>query len=199
MESTLPALVLDAGPWVLLVLAWAETSFVTGLVVPAGFATAAGAMLAGLGYLPLVEVAGFAATGAALGDSTGFWIGRRSGDLLERGTGRTARVWRRHGPRLRRIFRRHPFVSVTLARLVAFVRTLMPLSAGGGRLSYPHFLVYDLPGVAAWTAGYVAVGLVAGESWRRVVGWVGAGWAAFFAAAVLVAWLGARIRRRKRA
>ncbi len=195
MDPTLPELLLRFGPWLLLLMAWAETSFVTGLAVPAGLATAAAAMLAGLGHLELGDVVVFSAAGAVLGDTTGFWVGRRGGRRLERSGGMAGRLYRSHEPRLFRIFRYHPLVSVSGYRLVSFVRTLMPLYAGSRVLSYPRFLLYDLLGVAIWTAGYVAVGLLAGKSWERAAGWIGTGWAAVFAVVLGAGWLCGRLRR----
>lgn len=83
-------------------------------------------------------------------------------------------------------FGRHPFFSVTLARLVAFVRTLMPMGAGMARISFPVYLVYEVPGLLAWAALYVGIGVVAGESWQQVSGLVGAGWIALFIVAALI-------------
>lgn len=184
----------SVGPWLLLVLAVAETAFVTGLVVPAGVATAFGAFLAAEGHFQLPDVVLFAGAGALLGDSIGYWVGRRGGGGLLRGRGRLGRIARRHLPRTRALFGRHALYAVSMARLVPFVRTLMPMTAGASAVSYPRFLLFDLVGVAGWVAEYVAIGWLAGESWRRVSGAVGTGWAVLFLGAALIAWLAARRR-----
>ena len=65
------------GPSILFVLAFLETSFVTGLVVPAGVATSVATVMALEGTLSLPLVLGTATAGAAAGDHFGFWVGRR--------------------------------------------------------------------------------------------------------------------------
>jgi undecaprenyl-diphosphatase len=187
------------GPRVLFVLAVAETCFVTGLVVPSGVATSVAMVFALEGHTSLSAVLLAAASGAALGDSLGFWVGRRSGGWLERGEGWAGRAYRRHVPRAARFFGRHPFYSVTLARLVSFVRTLMPMAAGLSPIRYRTFLAFDLPGVLAWAAMYAAIGLLARESWAVVTSLVGVGWAVVFGVAGLVIALRARRRARARA
>lgn len=183
----------------LLLLAAAETSFITGLVVPAGVATAFGAFLASEGYLSLAVVVGFAGTGALVGDSVGFWLGRRYGVGLLRGGGRLRRLARRHEPRATALFQGHPIYAVTFARLVSFVRTLMPLAAGMSRVGYARFLAYDLLGVGGWVVAYVAAGYLAGRSWRWVAGALGTGWAVAFAAVGLGWWLAVRYRKLREA
>lgn len=175
-------------------MAVAETCFITGLVVPAGVATAFGAFLAAEGHFPLADVVLFAGVGALLGDSIGFWVGRWGGGGLVRGRGRLGALARRQLPRTRELLDRHALFGVSVARLVPFVRTLMPMTAGASAVSYPRFLLFDLLGVAGWVAEYVAIGYLAGEGWRRVSGAVGTGWAVLFLAVALAAWLAARRR-----
>lgn len=195
MNLDLQGLVESGGPWALLVLTAAETVFLTGLVVPASVATAFGAFLAAEGHLSLPVVAAFAATGALLGDNIGFWIGRRYGPGLLRGEGRLRELARRHEPRAAALFRGHPVYAVSFARLVSFVRTLMPLAAGMSSLGYARYVVYDVLGVLGWLTAYCAAGYLAGQSWRWVAGAMGTGWAVAFAVAGLVWWWVARTRR----
>jgi len=190
----LPDVLLRLGPWALLVLCAAETAFVTGLVVPAGVATALAAFLASERVLPLAPVVLSAALGAALGDSIGFWLGGRFGLAALAGEGRIRRLARRNAPRIARLFGRHPLYAVSLARTVSFVRTLMPWAAGMSSIRYPRFLAYDLLGIAGWGALYVGVGYLAGESWRWMSGVLGTGWAVVFAGVGVVGWLLARRR-----
>lgn len=194
MDTDLSALLQTVGPLVLFVLAAAETAFVTGLVVPAGVATALGAFLAAEGRLVLGDVALGAGLGAVAGDSLGFWLGRRYGRALLSGEGRLRSLARRQEPRAAALFRRHPLYAVSLARVASFVRTLMPMLAGMSRLSYGRFLAYDLLGVAGWAALYLGAGMLAGRSWRWVSGALGTGWAIVFVVVGLGLWVAARRR-----
>ncbi|MGD2068645.1 MAG: DedA family protein [Gemmatimonadota bacterium] len=168
----------------------------TGLVVPSGVATSVATVLAGQGVLSYAEVAAAAVSGGWLGDSVGYWIGRRWGDALLPTRGRLARPVRRAHAASSRFFGRHPLYSVTVARLVSFVRTLMPLGAGSSGLAWPRFLAYEAPGVALWAVMYMAVGVLAAESWRVATRLVGVGWTIVFAGVGLGMWL---VQRRRSA
>lgn len=192
-----PEALLLMGPAVLFLMTFAETAVPAGFLVPAGVALALGSFLAHQGFLGWEGVILAAAAGGLLGDSTGYWLGRRGTGPLRSLPGRLGRAlqfWERSS---RRIFRGPTLVAVSLARTASFVRTLMPTSAGMSGMGYPRFLLYDVTGVALWLALYVAVGILAGESWRVASGLVGGGWALIFTVVALVAWILSR-RRRKR-
>lgn len=189
LYTPLVELVVAWGPGFLFLLAAAETCFVTGLFVPAGMATALATVLAAQGTFGYVEVAVAALAGGWLGDVLGFGIGRRWGERLERGSGRWARLYRRRRARASAFLRRHPVYSVTVARMVAFVRTLAPMAAGSGGLPLRTFLMYEAPGVLGSTLLYVGIGALAGESWQRVGSLVAGGWMVVFALGGLGLWL----------
>lgn len=177
LTPRLAALIWAYGPWLLFGMAVLETSFVTGLLVPSGLATALATVLALQGDLELKPLVLAALAGGLVGDSLGFWIGRVAGPRISSGRGRWGRLVDRHHREVGARFGRNPILSVTLARLVSFVRTLMPMAAGMSQLRYRKFLAYDIPGVLAWGLLYVGVGYVARESWRlatRILGMGGA-------------------------
>lgn len=183
------------GPWVLFALAVLETCFITGLVVPSGMATSFATALAVEGELALAPILLAAGVGGAVGDSLGFWIGRRWGMRVLQGESRMARTARVRHARLSDFFERHPIYSVTVGRLISFARTLMPMAAGMSDLRYRTFLVYQLAGLAGWVAIYAGIGWIAGESWEAVARWVGMGGAVTFVLAGLVLWAVWRARR----
>lgn len=183
------------GPWLLFALAVLETCFVTGLVVPSGMATSFATALAIEGGVELGPMLAAAAAGGALGDTAGFWIGRKWGLRLMDGRGRLARVTRSRHARLADFFGRHPVYSVSVGRLISFARTLMPMAAGMSRLKYRTFLFYEAFGLVAWLTLYTGIGMVAGENWEVVARWVGAGGAALFALGGMVLWITWQARR----
>ncbi len=195
LANELVRLLQDVGPLFLTVLAFLETAFITGLVVPAGVALLLASFLASQGTLALGSVVVAAFIGALAGDSTGFWLARRLGPrvLGHGGVAGTLLAGRRDG--LRRLLRLPPLAAVTAARVVAFVRTVMPLAAGTGTMAYPRFLAYDLLGILGWGMLYVGVGYAAGESWQRVGRWVDGGWALVFVVGALIVMRTMRKRR----
>lgn len=171
----IPDLLARVGPGLVLALAFLETVFITGLVMPTGPTIIVATLMArGVGGWGVESVVAAAMLGGLLGDSGGFWIGRRFGRRIFQGEGYFARAAARHLPRAASLASRHPAAGVTFARLISFVRTLSPQLAGMSRLTYPRFLAYDVVGVTGWAALYVGIALLAGESWRVVSGWIGA-------------------------
>jgi len=109
-----------------------------------------------------------ATVGGAVGDPIGFWVGRRAGERALLGDGRWARRIAPGRAALERLYGKHPVYSVTVARLISFVRTMMPMAAGMSGLPYRTYLLYELVGLVVWTAMYVAIGVLARESWGVV-------------------------------
>ncbi len=182
------------GPMLVGVMAMLETALVVGLLLPAEPTIIVATAFALEGHFSFSSVVVAALIGATLGDSCGFALGRYGGQGFLRSRGRLAKNARRHRDGASALFERHGVVSITLARLIPFARTIMPLAAGSTRLSYRRFLVFDLLGVAAW--GLVGLGLAYGAArgWQVGVELLGVGWALLFGAIAVLALLAVKGR-----
>ena len=170
-------LVAVQGPWLLFVMALLETSFVWGFFIPTGVVLTLASAVAfdEGGNLPALAAA--ALTGGAIGDTIGYWVGRKGQERWARGSGRVARFVTVARVRTAPFMGSRPLLSITIARVISFVRTVMPLGAGMSGISYTRFLSYELPGLFLWCSIYMAVGMAAGEGWTwaaRVFGAEGA-------------------------
>lgn len=184
------------GPWLLFVMAVLETCFVTGLVVPSGVATSMSTILALEAGTPLAPFVVAAACGGFVGDSLGYWIGRRSGEHILREGGKWRRLLGSRWDAVQDLFGRHPLYSVAVARLISFVRTVMPMAAGMSGIPYPRYLTYEVVGVLGWTAIYVSIGFAGREGWEVASQVFGVGGAvAFIGVASIAMWV---VRRRGR-
>ena len=197
IASSLLELLPEYGPWLLFVLAFLETCFVAGLVVPSGVATSVATVLALQGRLELGPVIVAAGVGGAVGDSVGFWIGHWWGERILRGEGVWARRIAAKQAGLGVLYRGHPLYSVTVARLISFVRTLMPMVAGMSGLKYQRYLPYELVGLVGWVIIYVSIGVLARDGWELATQLVGVGGAVAFAGAGLAIWIGMRRSARR--
>jgi len=134
-----------------------------------------GGFLASQGVLDLKLLIPLVAGAAILGDSIGYELGR----LLQKAWflryGRWLGLREEHWKRIDDFFHRHGGKTVFLARFSAIFRILVPFFAGAVRLSYPHFLFFNVLGGVVWAAGSVLIGYLAGESWRTIEHWIGRG------------------------
>jgi membrane protein DedA with SNARE-associated domain len=138
---------------------------------------AAGAAGAGKGF-NIWLVFTFAAAGAIVGDTIGYWIGRRGGRaLFARLSGK---LWfkKEHIEKAERFFAKHGGKAVFLGRGVSYLRVLTALMAGVSRMHYPRFLFYNALGGITWAAVVSFVGYKFGQNLPlvekviREIGWV---------------------------
>lgn len=173
------------GPWLVGAMAMLETALIIGVILPTEPTLIVATAFALEGHFGFGALAGATVLGAALGDSAGFAVGRWGGRRVLRGRGTVARFARRHEGRTLDLFDRHPGYSVSLARMVPFVRTLMPVVAGSTKLGYCRFLAFDLLGILAWASAGLGFAYVAARGWQIGVGAVGVVGATLGGAALL--------------
>jgi membrane protein DedA with SNARE-associated domain len=121
-----------------------------GLPLPGEVSLLAGAYEAqhGAFVLPLVILVG--AVAAVTGDNAAYLLGRRAGrPVVERLLGRL-RVSPAYLDRMDAYFRGHAGLTVAVARQLSPVRGLAALSAGGTRVPWRRFFVYNALACAAW-------------------------------------------------
>jgi membrane protein DedA with SNARE-associated domain len=119
----------------------------------------------------------FAATGAIVGDSVGYAIGKRYGRSLLGWLGKKAP--KHFGPdqiaEAERIFERRGAWAVFGGRFVALLRILAGPLAGILGMSYPKFLLANATGGVAWAGTVTSVAFVFGlvaEHWIRRFSWL---------------------------
>src|SRR6266568_1395449 len=162
--------------WLVLGLVFAlpalEASAFVGFVFPGEVAVILGGVAAWRGTVPLWAVIVAAVSGAVIGDSAGYLIGRRWGDRLLTGTIGRLPVIRRHlDKRLdtaRAYVHRRRGSAVFFGRFTAALRVLVPGLAGMSGVEYPVFLAYNVAGGAIWGTGMAVLGYLAGESYKHV-------------------------------
>lgn len=191
-------LLIDIGPWVVFAIALVETAAFVGLLIPAEATVIVAAFLADRGIFEVEAILAAALGGGLLGDQLGYFLGRYGGARMRRRPGRLIHFWQSDEAFAADLFRRHAGLAVAGARFISFVRTLMPWIAGASRMPYARFLIFDLLGVTGWAIGSVALGYLAGESWRVVAGAVGTA-SATIAGIVILALAVIALRRRRAA
>lgn len=107
-------------------------------------------------------VIALATMGTVAGDHVWYVLGRLHGPRLFRAYGRVIRLSEAKVKAADRILRRFGGLAIVIARLGAALRiVIVPLAVSRG-MSYGRFLVFDVMGALAWSAGFVWLGWAAG-------------------------------------
>ena len=122
----------------------------------------------------------FASSGAIIGDSIGYLIGRKGGARLFAWAGR--KFPKHFGPKTiakaQDLFERRGVIAVFFGRFIALLRILSGPLAGSLHMPYGKFLAANAAGGIAWAGGTTAaiyyLGVVA-EKWLSRFSWIGLG------------------------
>jgi membrane protein DedA with SNARE-associated domain len=150
-----------------------------GIPLPGEIALVSAALLASRHTLDInpVAVGAAATTGAIIGDSIGYSIGRRFGmSLFERlGNRFPEHFGPGHVALAKRLFARWGVWAVFVGRFIALLRILAGPLAGALKMRYPQFLAANASGGLLWAGGTTAVVYYAGlaaERWLSRFSWI---------------------------
>jgi len=165
-----------------------EASVFVGVLVPGEIGIVLGGVLANQHKLPLVAVLIAAVAGAIIGDSIGYWVGKRYGEWILR------RIPNRilddeKIKRAEQTVRRYGGRAVFVGRFTAALRALVPGSAGMSDIRYGKFLLWNVVGGSIWAVAYVLIGYLAGSQYQRIekyANYIGLGLLVLIAAVLIV-------------
>ena len=178
-------------------LPFLEASVFLGFVFPGETALVLGGVLASQGRLSLGVVIGLAILGAITGDAVGYAVGRRFGPGLR--SSRLGQLVGDHRWQASETFlRRRGGPAVFVGRFTALLRALVPSAAGMAKLPYRTFAVWNAVGGSIWAVAFVVAGYLAGESYKKVEGYLGRG-ALVLTGLVVLVFVVVHVVRRRRA
>ncbi|WP_255003279.1 DedA family protein [Cyanobium sp. HWJ4-Hawea] len=134
-----------------------------GVPLPGETVTLLGGYAAGSGHLNGVGVIAAASSGAILGDSIGYWLGRRAGWPLLLKVARLLRKSPEQMEVLRQRFLRHAGKSVFFGRFVALLRVFAGPMAGAVGMPYGRFLICNVAGGLLWATTMVSLAWLGGR------------------------------------
>ncbi|MFM8525757.1 MAG: DedA family protein [Cyanobacteriota bacterium] len=134
-----------------------------GLPLPGETITLIGGYAAGSGQLQGILVIAAAAGGAIVGDTIGFWVGRRAGWPLLLRLGRLLRRPPEQMEAFRASFLQHSARSVFFGRFVTVLRVLAGPMAGAVGMPYRRFLVCNAAGAVLWSVVMVTLAFLGGR------------------------------------
>ncbi len=166
LNTQLPIIINSAGLWTYLIL-FAFIFIETGLVIlpflpgDSLLFTAGGIAALHGSLLDPWLVYAVMASAAVLGDTNNYWIGRFLGSRVYTGRYRWVRL--DYLDRTQEFYRRHGRKTILLARFIPIIRSFAPFVAGVGRMTYRHFIQFNILGGLLWSALLIGLGYFFGN------------------------------------
>jgi len=157
-----------------------------GVPLPGETTLVAAALLASQHHLRIEFVILAAATGAIIGDSIGYFVGRKAGRRLFERLGRRFHHFSEDRiARAEKYFHKYGVWTVFFGRFVALLRIFAGPMAGMLRMHYPRFLAANAAGGIAWSVTIGVVAYKVGDNADKIFGRVSL-WALLGIAVVVV-------------
>ena len=148
-------------------IVFAETGLMVGFFLPGDSLLVTAGVFAAAGQLDIVWLNALLITAAIVGDTVGYWIGRKAGPaLFNRPRSRffnPAHLRRAHD-----FYEKHGGKTIILARFMPIVRTFAPVVAGMGQMNYRRFIAFNVFGGMGWVLSMTLIGYYLGHfAWVR--------------------------------
>lgn len=165
MDDGLINLIISVGYLGVFGIIFAETGLLVGFFLPgdsllftAGIlASSVGTEIVGRQVFDLGLLIVGCVAAAIIGDSVGYWFGKRVGSaLFKREDSRFFK--KKYLYQAQALYEKHGGKIIVIARFMPFVRTFAPIVAGIGTMHYRRFLSFNVIGGMLWAAGMPLVG-----------------------------------------
>jgi membrane-associated protein len=158
-----PELIRLGGLVGLIIIVFAETGLLIGFFLPGDSLLITAGLFAARGDFNIVWLNLALMAAAILGDATGYWIGRRTGEALYNRP--DSLLFRREHLRItHEFYERHGGKTIVIARFMPIVRTFAPVVAGVAAMGYRHFAVFNVFGGVLWVASMTLGGYFLGRA-----------------------------------
>jgi membrane-associated protein len=143
-------------------IVFAETGLMVGFFLPGDSLLVTAGVFAANGHLSIWWLNVLLVAAAIVGDTVGYWIGRKAGPaLFNRPRSRffnPAHLRRAHD-----FYEKHGGKTIIIARFMPIVRTFAPVVAGMGKMEYRRFLSFNVFGGLAWVVSMTLIGYYLGQ------------------------------------
>jgi len=162
MPFDLTALIQAVGYAGIAAIVFAESGLFFGFFLPGDSLLFTAGFLASTGFFNIVLLILITTPAAILGDSVGYWFGKKVGPHI---FSRPDSFWfsQKRVADARAFFEKRGASSIVLARFIPAVRTFTPILAGVAGMRYRTFLTYNIIGGILWGTGLPLAGYFLGR------------------------------------
>lgn len=169
--GSLDELILQGGYLLLFLLVFAETGLFAGFFLPGDSLLITAGLIAASGRLELSLVMLTLASGAVLGDLTGWLIGKHLGRRLFMKS--DSRFFHReHLEKTEAFYQKHGPKAVFLARFIPVVRSFAATLAGVTGMPLHSLLFFSIAGSTVWVSVFTLIGYFVASLFPELVTWV---------------------------
>ena len=151
------------GLMLLILIVFAETGLLIGFFLPGdSLLVTAGFLAATTDILDIWTVLTTLSIAAIIGDSTGYYIGKKAGAALYNRP--QSRLF--HRERLlttKAFYEKYGGMTIILARFMPFARTFAPVVAGVAEMEYRKFVTFNILGGIGWVVSLSLLGYFFGQ------------------------------------
>ena len=144
------------------IIVFAETGLLIGFFLPGDSLLVTAGVFAGTGQLNIVHLNLVLMAAAILGDTVGYWFGRKTGPALFKRP-KSFFFNPAHLRRAHDFYEKHGGKTIVLARFMPIVRTFAPIVAGMGQMEYKRFLAFNVFGGIFWVLSMTLTGYFLGQ------------------------------------
>lgn len=145
----------------IILIVFAETGLFFGFFFPGDSLLFTAGIFASQGFFSIGILLIGCIVAAILGDSVGYWSGKKYGrKLFDRDEGFFFKKKRLYDAEI--FYERHGKSTIIIARFVPIIRTFAPIVAGIGKMHYRTFISYNIFGGIFWVSGMLLLGYFLG-------------------------------------
>ncbi len=143
-------------------IVFAESGLLFGVVFPGDSLLFTAGFLASQHLLNIFVLLPLCFAGAVIGDSAGYWFGKKIGPRLFNKED-SVFFHKDNLVRAKNFYEKHGGKALLLARFMPVIRTLVPIVAGIGQMRYRAFIGFNVLGGLLWSAGMLLLGFTLGR------------------------------------
>lgn len=139
-----------------------ESGLLIGFFFPGDSLLFTAGFLASQGYLDIKILILGCFFFAVLGDSIGYYIGKKLGPKIFN-KDNSIFFHKKHLLKAQRFYDKHGGKTIILARFIPIIRAFAPVVAGVGKMDYKKFVTFNLVGGVLWAIGVTLAGYYLGS------------------------------------